>query len=133
MAGLGGRSAFRVGAGRTPVAGPPDTSQPLSEVAALSTDALPLEMRRALRAAARAPRLLIASDYDGTLAPIVDDPMQAHPHPEAVAALRALAELSATSVAVVSGRALRDLATLSRLPSDRKSTRLNSSHVSISY
>ncbi len=84
----------------------------------MSTDALPLELRRALRAAARAPRLLIASDYDGTLAPIVDDPMQAHPHPEAVTALRALAELSATSVAVVSGRALRDLATLSRLPSE---------------
>ncbi|OWY61208.1 hypothetical protein B7486_65010, partial [cyanobacterium TDX16] len=65
---------------------------------------------------ARAPQLLVACDYDGTIAPIVDDPMEAHPRRETVVALRALADLPQTSVAVISGRSLRDLATLSRLP-----------------
>jgi trehalose-phosphatase len=60
----------------------------------------------------------VACDYDGTLAPIVADPTNAVPLPEAVAAVRALAALPQTTVAVVSGRALRDLATLSRLPSE---------------
>src|SRR5919199_1631301 len=40
------------------------------------------------------------------------------PPPEAVAAIRALAALPQTTVAVISGRALRDLAALSRLPSE---------------
>ncbi|MFT7647156.1 MAG: trehalose 6-phosphate phosphatase [Candidatus Poriferisodalaceae bacterium] len=72
----------------------------------------------AIASLARAPRLLVACDYDGTIAPIVDDPMQAHPRRETVVALRALADLAQTEVAVVSGRALRDLATLSRLPAE---------------
>lgn len=77
---------------------------------------LPLDLRRALVAIARSPRLLVASDYDGTVAPIVNNPVDAHPNPESVRALRALAALPATTSAVISGRALRDLATLSRLP-----------------
>ena len=67
---------------------------------------------------ARSPRLLVACDYDGTLAPLVDDPAKAFPRRETVVAIRALAELPQTSVAVISGRALRDLATLSRLPEE---------------
>ncbi|HEY7174075.1 MAG TPA: trehalose-phosphatase, partial [Micromonosporaceae bacterium] len=67
---------------------------------------------------ARVPQLLVACDYDGTLAPLVEDPTQAVPLPEAVAALRSLASLPQTTAAVVSGRALRDLAALSRLPSE---------------
>jgi trehalose 6-phosphate phosphatase len=46
---------------------------------------------------------VVLVDFDGSLAPIVDDPAAAHPLPESVAALRALAPLVAT-VAVVSGR-----------------------------
>ncbi|GAB2653224.1 trehalose-phosphatase [Nocardia goodfellowii] len=65
---------------------------------------------------AREPRLLVASDYDGTIAPIVSDPAKAYPHRESVSALRALAGLTGTTAAVISGRALRDLAALSRLP-----------------
>jgi trehalose-phosphatase len=76
------------------------------------------DLRAAVGQIARVPQLLIACDYDGTLAPIVEDPSQAVPLPEAVAAVRALAALPQTTVAVVSGRALRDLATLSRLPSE---------------
>ncbi|GAB2663096.1 trehalose-phosphatase [Prescottella soli] len=77
---------------------------------------LPIELRRALSTVARTPRLLVASDYDGTMAPIVNDPEKAYPHAESVRALRALAGLAATTAAVISGRALKDLATLSRLP-----------------
>ena len=76
------------------------------------------ELRAALGGIARVPQLLVGCDYDGTLAPLVDDPAAAGPLPEAVAAVRALAALPQTVVAVISGRALRDLATLSRLPSE---------------
>ena len=79
---------------------------------------LDTELRAALADIARVPQLLIGCDYDGTLAPLVDDPAAAGPLPEAVAAVRALAALPQTVVAVISGRALRDLATLSRLPSE---------------
>ncbi len=71
-----------------------------------------------IRTLARTPHLLVACDYDGTLAPIVDDPTSAPPLPGAIAALRSLAALHNTSVAVISGRALRDLALMSRLPSE---------------
>jgi trehalose 6-phosphate phosphatase len=79
---------------------------------------LPVELRRALVQLARTPRLLVACDYDGTLAPIVQDPEQARPSIESVGALRLLAGLHETTAAVISGRALRDLAALSRLPSE---------------
>src|SRR3954454_4958588 len=75
------------------------------------------ELRAALGRIARVPQLLVGCDYDRTLAPLVDDPSAAGPLPEAVAAVRALASLPQTVVAVISGRALRDLAALSRLPS----------------
>ena len=75
-------------------------------------------LRSAVKNIARVPQLLVACDYDGTLAPIVEDPTTAAPLPEAVAAIRALAALPQTTVAVISGRALRDLAALSRLPSE---------------
>jgi len=76
------------------------------------------DLRAAVTRIARVPLLLVACDYDGTLAPIVEDPTAAKPLPEAVAAIRSLAALPQTTVAVVSGRALRDLAALSRLPSE---------------
>ena len=45
------------------------------------------EMQARLRELARTPTLLVACDYDGTLAPLVDDPERAHPHRESIAAL----------------------------------------------
>ncbi len=62
--------------------------------------------------------LLIATDYDGTIAPIVDDPSAATPNREAVAALRTLANFPETFVAVISGRELRELSLMSRLPAE---------------
>lgn len=59
-------------------------------------------------------RPLFFLDYDGTLAPIVDDPMQAVPHPEAPALLTALA--AAHPLWIVTGRYLRDLDALLGLP-----------------
>jgi trehalose-phosphatase len=67
---------------------------------------------RALARLATVPRLLVASDYDGVLSLIVPDPMQAFPLPGAVAALEGLAGLPGTTVALVSGRARKDLVTL---------------------
>jgi trehalose 6-phosphate phosphatase len=72
----------------------------------------------ALAAIARTPCLLVACDYDGTLAPIVGDPWSVRPLPEAVTALRTLACLPETTAAVISGRALRELAAMSRLPAE---------------
>ncbi|MFI9815307.1 trehalose-phosphatase [Saccharothrix variisporea] len=84
----------------------------------MTAEALPAELRRAIVQLARTPRLLVACDYDGTLAPIVANPEDARPLTESVGALRSLAGLHETTTAVISGRALRDLATLSRLPSE---------------
>ncbi len=76
------------------------------------------ELDRNLSELAQAPVLLVACDYDGTLAPIVTNPSDARPRDESVVALRTLAALADTHVAVISGRSLRDLAVLSRLPSE---------------
>lgn len=75
-------------------------------------------LEAALESLATLPVLLVASDYDGTIAPIVEDPTQARPHRESVVALRALASLPQTHVAVISGRALGDLAKLTGMPDD---------------
>ncbi|MEM7168080.1 MAG: trehalose-phosphatase [Planctomycetota bacterium] len=67
---------------------------------------------------AMAPVLLIASDYDGTLSPIVHDPAKAFPEPEMMVALKALAAMPQTHVSIISGRSLRDLATFTGSPSN---------------
>jgi trehalose-phosphatase len=64
---------------------------------------------------ARTPVLLVASDFDGTLSPIAPQPSLARPEREAIVALHALAATPQTHAAVISGRALRDLAALSGL------------------
>ncbi len=62
-----------------------------------------------LERATNASRLLVALDFDGTLAPLVDNPDQARMTPAARNALDALAGLAATTVALVSGRGLANL------------------------
>lgn len=70
------------------------------------------DLTAALQAyAARSP-LVVASDFDGVLAPIVADPMAARPLPSSLAALRELAGRNDVTVALVSGR---DLSTLRHL------------------
>src|SRR4051812_7557443 len=70
------------------------------------------DLDQRLRALARVPVLLVASDYDGTLSPIVSDPELAHPDREGLVAIRNLAALPGTHVAIISGRALKTLAEL---------------------
>jgi len=55
------------------------------------------------------PRLLVALDFDGTLAPLVDEPMTARMIPGAAEAVAALVAAPRTTVAFVSGRTLDDL------------------------
>lgn len=67
---------------------------------------------------ARTPVLLVATDFDGTLAPIADAPDMVRPEREALVALQALSALSQTHVAVISGRALRDLSAISNVTAE---------------
>ena len=71
-------------------------------------------LRRALEALARSERLLVALDFDGTLAPEVDDPDAARALPAAHAAIERLVTLPDTRVALVSGRSVDDLERVSR-------------------
>src|SRR6195952_1101183 len=63
----------------------------------------------ALRALTAQRPLLLASDYDGVLAPLVDDPSAAVPTPGVAAALTRLADAEGVTVALVSGRGVADL------------------------
>ena len=72
-----------------------------------------MTLRDAVAKLVTVERLLVASDYDGVLAPLVNDPAKAYPLPAAIDAMQELATLPATSVALLSGRALVDLSRLS--------------------
>jgi trehalose 6-phosphate phosphatase len=67
--------------------------------------------------AARRP-LLVASDYDGVLSPLVDDPSAAVPQPGTAEALDRLAAVDGVTVALVSGRGVADLQRTSGLSGD---------------
>lgn len=67
---------------------------------------------RALGGAAHASRLLVATDFDGVVAPFNRDPMAVRPTAGVMDTLRRLTDLSGVTVALVSGR---DLTTLGRL------------------
>lgn len=73
----------------------------------------------------RSPVLLVATDFDGTLAPIVGETARAEAHRESIVALKALAAMPQTHVAVISGRALADLA---RRLDEAEKTHLVGSH-----
>ncbi|MFH8250277.1 trehalose-phosphatase [Microbacterium sp. B2969] len=69
----------------------------------------PLATEDSLAAIAATPRLLVALDFDGTLSPLEDEPMDARMLPAARDALEALVAVPDTFVALVSGRSLHDL------------------------
>jgi trehalose 6-phosphate phosphatase len=77
---------------------------------------LPEPLVGALRELARTKKLLVALDFDGTLAPEVDDPERARALPEAREAVLRLLSMPHTRVALVSGRALDSLERVSQLP-----------------
>lgn len=66
-------------------------------------------MKSPTLAIAQTPRLLVATDFDGTLAEIVTRHDAAQAHPDGLALLRRALVLPQTCVAVVSGRSLADL------------------------
>jgi hypothetical protein len=70
------------------------------------------DLRIAVAAFAARPRVVVAVDFGGTLAPFVTDPLQARAVPGGLEVLRAEAALGGVTAAVVSGR---DLATLAAL------------------
>ncbi|MBV0894606.1 trehalose-phosphatase [Microbacterium sp. NC79] len=73
-----------------------------------------------MQSLARTPVLLVALDFDGTLAPLVDVPSEARMGGRARAAIDQLAALPDTHVALVSGRMLADLRLVSETPPDSR-------------
>jgi trehalose 6-phosphate phosphatase len=71
-----------------------------------------------LKVLARVPGLLVACNYGGTLCAAEGISTETLPLGSAAIALRALAALPNTHAAVISGRSLRDLAAVSRLPAE---------------
>lgn len=74
------------------------------------------ELDVAIDAIAQTPRLLVALDFDGVLAPFVDQPGDAVMLPESHRAIGRLAKLNQTAVALVSGRSLESLIRLAQVP-----------------
>ncbi|NYG07177.1 trehalose 6-phosphate phosphatase [Phycicoccus badiiscoriae] len=66
-----------------------------------------------------APTVLVASDFDGVLAPLVQDPMASRPLQGTIESLEGLAALPRTYAAVVSGRDLETLTLLTGLAGSR--------------
>lgn len=75
----------------------------MTDAAAATTD------DAALTEIAASARLLVALDFDGTLSPLANEPMDARMLPAARDAVEALIATPDTIVALVSGRSLRDL------------------------
>lgn len=90
-----------------------ETGDATSRLTDAAATALTAEATAALTVAAGVRPLLVGVDFDGTLAPLVDDPMDARPLPHSIALLNALADLEAVSVALVSGRELAVLEAVS--------------------
>jgi trehalose 6-phosphate synthase/phosphatase len=96
-----------------------EPAEPVQQTVRLSGDETPPaeELDAALSAFARNPRILVASDFDGVLAPIVADRDAVQPDSRSIGALRELTELAGVNVALVSGRALDDLYHHAGMPS----------------
>lgn len=87
---------------------------------------VPADLLEAFAAFCRVPEVLIASDFDGVLAPFVADPMRARALDGTLDDLTALADLPRTHTAVVSGRDLDVLTALTALPEASRVTRIGS-------
>jgi trehalose 6-phosphate phosphatase len=81
-------------------------------------DGLTPQLLAELKILARTPTLLLACNYGGTLCAAEVISTETLPLGSAAIALRALAALPNTHAAVISGRSLRDLAAVSRLPAE---------------
>ena len=107
------RTRRSTGAERIPL--PDSTMTPegrMTDTASHLPPASAVALASALQKLATADRLLLALDFDGTLAPFVDVPRGARALPESKAALDRLEHLPNTWVAYVSGRPLSSLETV---------------------
>lgn len=86
---------------------------------------LPAELAKALDRVAGTEILLVAMDFDGTMAPLVDRAEDARALPRSAKAFAQLAVLPATATALISGRAMD---TLRMLASPGEETLLIGSH-----
>jgi len=77
----------------------------------------PEQLAAELETFASIPRILVASDFDGVLAPIVADRDAVEPDAAALGLLHELSDMPGVSVALVSGRALADLDAHASMPS----------------
>ncbi|MFU8947128.1 trehalose-phosphatase [Mycetocola zhadangensis] len=80
------------------------------------TEPLPADLDEAVARLAETEHLLVALDFDGTLAPFVDNPDDSRAIPAASDAVSRLLEVSHTTVAYVSGRAVDSLQRASMAP-----------------
>ncbi|WP_299279150.1 trehalose-phosphatase [uncultured Georgenia sp.] len=71
---------------------------------------------RALRDLAALPSVLVALDFDGVLAPLVDDPATSRITPAAVEAIARLDDLPGIHIALISGRDADTLVSLAEVP-----------------
>ncbi|QOT15590.1 trehalase-like domain-containing protein [Paenarthrobacter sp. YJN-5] len=76
------------------------------------------ELMADLKVLSRVPGLLVACNYGGTLCEAEGVSNETLPLDSAAVALRALAALPNTHAGIISGRSLRDLAAVSRLPAE---------------
>ncbi len=74
------------------------------------------ELLAAVHRVAGTEQLLVAMDFDGTMAPLVDHAEDARALPRSAAAFAALAELPRTTTALISGRALGSLRAVAAPP-----------------
>lgn len=79
----------------------------------MTASALDPALQGALRALSGNAHLLVALDFDGTLAPLGDDPEQSRIIPEARAALDCLTDQPNVTVALVTGRAFESIVRVS--------------------
>ena len=76
------------------------------------------ELLAAVRRVAGTGHLLVAMDFDGTMAPLVDHAGDARALPRSAAAFAALTELPRTTTALISGRALDSLRAVASPPEE---------------
>lgn len=86
---------------------------------------IPIPLMAALDQTATRRHLLVATDFDGTLAPLVSNPKKSTPIPGVLEALEILADVPHTKAAIVSGR---DLASLRKVAPVSREVTLVGSH-----
>ena len=90
-------------------AGEPGRDEAGTDEAGTTPLSLSPELLAAVRRAAETEHLLVAMDFDGTMAPLVNHAEDARSLPRAAAAFAELADLPQTTTALISGRALESL------------------------